>query len=166
MKRLILLICALAMLLALTGVASASPEEEESGTFTITGYTCYAGCYRIVKIRPDMHVEFYLTAVGEVSGYLAGAFTFQEWGEVDLNPTGKDYGKGKNHGIMTITNDQGRAVIEFHGKAESGTVSGDFEVVHDDCTGDYASLDGHGQYTGNAGFNFTVIFTGEFHPGD
>ncbi|MBM3134477.1 MAG: hypothetical protein FJZ89_04145 [Chloroflexi bacterium] len=166
MKRLILLICVLAMLLPLTGITSASPEEDEPGTFTITGYTCYAGCYRIVKIRPGMQVEFYLTAVGTVSGHLAGAFTFEEWGEIDLNPTGKDYGKGKNHGIMTITNNQGQVVIAFHGKAESGTVSGDFEVVPEECSGDYARLAGRGQYTGNAGFNFTVTFTGELHHGD
>lgn len=152
------------MLPSLTDVASAPLEEV--GIFRMTGYTCYAGCFRIVKIRPDMHVECYLTAAGEVSGEIAGVFTFQEWLAIDLNPIRKGFGKCKNYGIITITNDQGQAVIEFQGKAESGIVIGDFKVVPDDCTGAYAGLRGSGQYTGNAGLAFTLIFTGELHLDD
>lgn len=192
MKKLTILVCVLAMLLALTGVARAS--KPEAATFSITGYTTFYEW----KTLPNGRTEFHLTAQGGgegpeddalcmawygypcqtlclallgqpcgAAGYFAGTFTFEEWGEVDLDPsTGEGSGKGKNHGIMTITTAEGEAVIRFNGKTDSETVWGEFQVLHREGTGAYQDLHGKGKYTGNAGLVFTVDFTGRFdtHP--
>ncbi|MGA9350118.1 MAG: hypothetical protein WBW48_15130 [Anaerolineae bacterium] len=158
MKKLTILVCVLAMLLALTGVASAS--KPEPATFSITGYTTFYEW----ETLPNGRTKFHLTALGAVSGYFTGTFTFEEWGEVDLDPsTGEGSGKGKNHGIMTITTAEGEAIIRFNGKADSETVWGEFKVLHKEGTGAYQDLQGKGKYTGNAGLVFTVDFTGQFH---
>jgi hypothetical protein len=156
MKRLLILVCILALLLSLPGgTAVAKPEE---GTFTIiggaTGYTA--------ETRPNGHVKFYMTAAGSVTGYFEGTFTFDEEGEVELLAPGVP-GKGKSEGIMTITTDRGQVVIKFHGKSEYLTTWGKFDVKHKEGTDDYEKLHGNGDYIGDAGGAFTVVFTGKFH---
>jgi len=133
MKRLLILVCILALLLSLPGgTAVAKPEE---AAFTITGYTTDYD----YDIRPNGRIKFYLKAEGApgqacayffgdptacgVTGYFNGTFTFEEWGEYD--PAS---GKGKNDGIMTVTTTEGQVVMKFHGKAEAQTVSGKFDV--------------------------------------
>ena len=159
MKRLLILVCILALLLSLPGgTAVAKPEE---ATFTITGYaTSYT-----YEIRPNGHVKFYMTAAGYVTGYFEGTFTFDEEGEVEVLPPFPPGipGKGKSEGIMTITTDRGQVVIKFHGKSEYVTTWGKFDVKHKEGTGDYQGLHGNGDYTGDAGFFFTVVFDGKFH---
>lgn len=133
MKKAILSILVLTMLLALTGITSASQPEEK--TFTVTGYTTW---YKPEPL-PSGHTRFYLTAQGgdetpeddkfcadfyefyeveqcqdlclELFGKpcgvgrdFPGTFTFDEWGIVDLDLTTLEgSGWGTNHGIMTIT---------------------------------------------------------------
>jgi hypothetical protein len=159
MKRLLILVCVLALLLSLPGAASAAKPEE--GTFTIAG----AATSYTYEIRPNGHVKFYMTAAGSVTGYFAGTFTFEEEGEVELLPPFPPGipGKGKSKGIMTITTDLGQVVIKFHGKSEYLTTWGKFEVRHKECTGEYEGLHGDGDYIGDAGVMFTVVFTGKFH---
>ena len=156
MKRLFILLCVLALLLSLPGgTAAAKPEE---GTFTIAGYaTDYT-----YETRPNGNVKFHMTAVGSVTGYFEGSFTFEEEGEVEMLPPGIP-GKGKSQGIMTITTGSGQVVIKFHGKSEYLTTWGKFEVRHKDCTGEYEGLHGNGDYIGDANVVFTVVFDGKFH---
>jgi len=187
MKRLLILLCVLAMLLSLPGVASATPPQP--GTFTITGYTTSYDW----ETLPSGLTKFHLTAQGGgegpvddalctawygvpcqtlclamfgrpcgVAGYLEGAFTFEEWGIVDLDPTtGEGSGRGTNHGLMTVTTDAGEAFVRFGGQTDSQTVWGNFTVLRG--TGDHKGLHGQGTYTGNAGLVFLVVFTGRFH---
>jgi len=156
MKKLLILLCVLAMLLSLPGVASASPPEP--GQFTITGYTTSYDWEPL----PSGLTKFHLTAAGLVTGYFAGTFTFEEWGIVDLNPiTGEGSGRGTNHGLMTVTTDAGEVFTRFGGQTDSQTVWGNFTVLHG--TGDHKDLHGQGTYTGNAGLVFLVVFTGRFH---
>lgn len=189
MKKLTILVCVLAMLLALTGVASAS--KPEPATFSITGYTTFYEYETLPNGRTKFHLmaqeggevpeddalcqRWYgvpcqtlcLALLGRpcgVTGYFTGTFTFEEWGTVDLDPiTGEGSGKGKNHGIMTVTTAEGEAIIRFNGKTDSKTVWGEFKVLHKEGTGAYQNLQGKGKYTGNAGLVFTVDFTGQFH---
>jgi len=156
MKKLTILICVLAMLLALAGLASASKPEE--GTFSITGDTTFYEYETLSSGR----TKFHLAAAGGVTGYFSGTFTFEEWGIVDLDPeTGEGSGRGTNHGLMTITTDDGETVVRFGGRAHFQNVWGNFTVVRG--TGVYEDLHGQGEYFGDAGFVFTVEFTGRFH---
>lgn len=168
MKKLTIVICVLATVLALTGVASAS--RPEPATFTITGYTPY---WEFGPL-PSGRIRLHLTAEGApgavckeyfgkkklcgISGYFEGTFTFDE--RVTFDP---DSGLGKNHGIMTITTAEGDVAIRFKGKTDSETVWGKFKVLHKEGTGVYQDLHGKAKYTGNAGLVFTVDFTGRFH---
>jgi hypothetical protein len=97
-----------------------------------------------------------------VSGYFDGTFTFVEWGNVDLDPvTMEGSGWGTNHGILTITSDNGEVIIRFDGRTDSQSVWGNYRVLRG--TGDYANLHGQGTYHGNAGLAFTVTYEGRFH---
>jgi hypothetical protein len=159
MKRLLPLFCILVILFASAGVASANSSQPDQ--FTITGYTTNYD-YRILS--NGRTTTFNLTAVGESTGYLKGPFTFKEWGTVDFNPeTGQGTGKGVNTGLLTITkkNDpNSEVVIWFGGKSTSTTVSGAWKVLNG--KGAWRNLEGKGTYTGDAGFVFTVVFTGDF----
>lgn len=150
MKKLTILVCVLAMLLAFTGVASAS--EPEPGTFTIIGYTT---SYEYDTL-PSGLTKFHLKAMGDVTGDFEGTFTFNEWGIID--PAS---GRGINFGIMTITTNKGNMVITFGGQTDSLTVWGRFRVLYG--TGDYRGLRGWGTYTGEAALVFTVEFTSRFY---
>ena len=176
MKKLTILICVLAILLALTGVASASKPEE--GTFWITGYTD-PNSYEYQTL-PSGRTKFSLTAFGTVSGYCfdEAGFTYDERGMVYLDlATGT--GSGNNRGTMTIITNNGNVIIRFGGKSTItdiipipvppyavpvGFVEGTFTVL--DGTGDYAGLHGQGTYTGSMPppwEPFIVEFTGRFH---
>jgi hypothetical protein len=193
MKKLTILVCVLTMLLALTGVASASKPKE--GTFSIAGYTTFYEW----ETLPNGRTKFHLTAQGGgegpeddalcmawygypcqtlclallgqpcgVAGYFEGAFTFEEWGIVDLDPeTGEGSGQGTNHGIMTITTLDGdgevagEVLIRFGGRADLQNVWGNFTALRG--TDAYEDLHGQGKYFGNAGLVFTVKFDGRFH---
>jgi len=168
MKKLLILLCVLALLLSLPGVASASKPVQ--GTFTISGYTDpYSVSFEQL---PSGLFKFELSAVGAVAGdYFDGAgFTFDESGIVKIGPTGT--GSGNNKGTMTIiASDGSQAVIHFGGRSEitgyddygfpEGSVEGSFTVLHG--TGQYANLHGQGKYSGGLGLVFTVTFTGKFH---
>ncbi len=167
MKKLTILICVLALLLALAGLAWASPPNP--GEFTITGLTTSIEPFPPEPLRSGL-IKFSLTAVGNVSGdYFDGAvFTYDEWGIVrpDLS--------GNNRGLMTVisstTTITSSAVVAFRGRSQitdpsppnpEGWVEGTFTVL--DGTGNYARLHGQGTYTGTMASPFTVTFTGQFH---
>lgn len=156
MKRFLLTLGVILLLLIPVGAASADKPAPEA--FTISGYTTGYD----YQTRPNGRTSFHLTAQGDVTGYFTGTFTFEEWGEVDLDPvTGAGSGRGKNHGIVTITTPDGTAVVRFNGKTDSQSVWGNFKVEKKEGTGAYDDLKGQGDYTGNAGFLFSVTFTGK-----
>jgi hypothetical protein len=159
MKKLILLLCVFALLIAATGAVSAHNSQPDQ--FSITGYTTQYD-YRI--LANGRTTVFNLTAVGNSTGYLEGPFTFKEVGTVDFNPeTGQGSGKGVNSGLLTITkaNDPNSEVaIWFGGHSTLTTVSGTWKVLRG--KGAWRNLEGQGEYTGDAGYTFTVTFTGHF----
>lgn len=156
MRKLALLLCIVIMLVATT--ASASACDPKPGTFTITGYTTGYD----YRTGPNGRTWFHLTAAGESTGYFTGPFTFEEWGVVDFDPeTGQGSGRGTNTGVVTISTDDGQEVVRFAGVTDSVSVWGKFTVDGNGscgCTGPQ----GWGSYTGNAGFVFSVTFTGKF----
>jgi hypothetical protein len=159
MKKLVLLACVFVLLIATAGAASA--HNPEPGQFTITGYTTDYG----FQTGPNGRTWFHLTAEGTAEGYFNGPFTFEEWGVVDLDltkvpPTGS--GKGTNTGVVTITTADGQERVRFAGVTDSINVSGKFTVAQEDGSRGFAGLQGYGSYRGNAGFAFTVTFTGKF----
>lgn len=190
MKRLMLRICVLAVVLALTGVVSASPPEEK--TFWLTGYTTDYD----YETLPSGHTLFHLTAQGGgesaedetlcqaygmpschalclltgrpcgVDGDFTGTFTFDEWG------ISRTDGSGNNRKLITIASGDDDMVIEAGGRNQItgydpnglpvGIVEGTFTVV--DAYGDtYAGLHGRGTYSGPLGVVFSVEYTGRFH---
>jgi len=123
------------------------------GPFTTTGYNTILP--HDWELLPSGRAKFHLTAQGGVTEYFEGTFTFEEWGIVDLG------GRGTNHGIMTITTDDGEAVIRFGGQANLATdpssVGGSFTVL--DGNGAYKGLKGQGMFDGDAELTFTVDYT-------
>jgi len=123
------------------------------GPFTTTGYNTILP--HDWELLPSGRAKFHLTAQGGVTEYFEGTFTFEEWGIVDLG------GRGTNHGIMTITTDDGEAVIRFGGQASLATdpsrVGGSFTVL--DGNGVYKGLKGQGTFDGDAELTFTVDYT-------
>ena len=174
MKKAAIPLSLLALVLVMTGVASASPPEP--GSFSTTGYTDLT-TYEFDTL-PSGLTKFYLEAEGKpgpmcefwfhdpnlcgVSGYLNGTFTFVEWGIVDLDPmTMEGSGRGTNHGILTITSNDSQLTIRFDGRTDSQNVWGNYRILRG--TGEYANFHGQGKYHGNAGLAFTVIYEGRFH---
>ena len=153
MKKLTLLISVLIILLALTGLASASSIPEPIN-FSIQGNTIALGELE----QEGCKVEFKdLTAGGSVSGGLIGSFTYTEEGKADFCLS-----HGTNEGFMTVVTDDGTLVIEFKGETDLREVLGEWELKSG--TGDYARLEGDGTYSGDALlFEFTVAFTGQFY---
>ena len=187
MKKLVLLVCVFVLLIAATGAASAKKPAPDQ--FTITGYTTFydygtlpngrtwfhllaksrgatpadeAFCSYLYQLPCQETCQALLGKPCGVTGDFTGQFTFEEWGEVDLNPvTGEGSGRGKNNGFVTITTPDGSAVVRFNGKTDSQNVWGKFKVEKKEGTGAYANLKGQGDYTGNAGWVFSVTFTGK-----
>ena len=163
MKKLTLLISVLIILLALTGLASASSIPEPIN-FSIQGNTTDLGELE----QEGCKVEFKnLIAEGSVSGDLIGSFTYIEEGKAYICPT---YPYGTNEGFMTIETDSGLLVIEFKGETgpseveDEWVVLGEWELKSASATGDYERLEGDGTYSGDARlFGFTVAFTGQFY---
>jgi hypothetical protein len=187
MKKLVLLLSVIALLIIATGAVSAAKPAPD--TFTITGYTTSyeygtlpngrtwfhvlaqssgatleddAFCTALLGIPCQATCQTFLAKDCGVTGYFTGQFTFEEWGEVDLNPvTGAGSGKGKNNGVVTITAPDGTSVVRFNGKTDSQSVWGNFKIEKKEGTGAYADLKGNGDYTGNAGLVFSVTFNGK-----
>ena len=187
MKKLVLLLSVIVLLIIATGAVSAAKPAPD--TFTITGYTTSYEYGTLPNGRTWFHVlaqssgatsaddtfcmalfgmpcqatcQAFLTKDCGVTGYFTGQFTFEEWGEVDLNPvTGEGSGKGKNNGVVTITTPDGTSVVRFNGKTDSQSVWGNFKIEKKEGTGAYADLKGNGDYTGNAGLVFSVTFAGK-----
>jgi len=123
------------------------------GTPGSTATTCHELCVGVTG-----------QACGVAGEIFSGEFTFEEWGEVDLNPlTGEGSGKGKNDGIVTLIMPSGQAQVDFKGKTDSVNVWGNWQLQKKDGTGSYTDLKGQGDYTGNAGLVFTVKFEGKVH---
>jgi hypothetical protein len=163
MKKLVLLVCIFALLIAATGAVSADKPAQE---FTITGYTT---SYDFKILSESGPTVFNTTAAGESNGYLKGPFTYKEWGSVDLvldpNSPYVGTGKGVNTGLITITNKNdpdSQAIIWYGGQldAYAAKVWGTWHVVTG--KGKWDDLSGHGNYTGTGGETFTVVFTGDF----
>jgi hypothetical protein len=198
MKKLVLLLSVIALLIIATGAVSAGKPEPEQ--FTITGYTTFyetrplpngrtwfhllakssdateldeAFCSLAYQMPCQATCQAYLGKPCGVTGALEGQFTFEEWGEGNLDPvTGMGSGIGKNNGIVMITTTakphgkpdrrpNGRVVVQFNGKTDWTRVWGDFKVEKKDGMGACANLKGQGNYTGSAGLVFAVTFTGK-----
>ncbi len=146
MKKLVLFACIFVLLIGATGAVSADKPVEDS--FTIHGVT---DPYSISSgTLPNGRTWFHLMSEGNVEGYFAGTFTFEEWGEVDMNT-----GMGKNNGIITIFTDGNDPVrVQFEGKTDSVNVWGKWKTKDSD-------VKAHGDYTGDAGFVFSVTFDGK-----
>jgi hypothetical protein len=163
-KKLTILVSAIAILLAVTGVAEASaPVEKE---FTIVGKTTTFQPWPPKPLGKGP-LSGLTTAEGDV--YVGeedvGDFSFEE--TVIFNPIS---GRGANRGTMTITTNRGDVVIRFGGQTNGLLVQGHFAVVRG--TGQYARLHGRGIYEGIADTchplppvcdGFYVDFTGRFH---
>lgn len=136
MKKLFILICVLAMLLTLTGVASASPPKPL--TFRIDGHTTAIQPFP----PPPPPGTYHLTSEGGVSGDITGTFVMDECLLV--------YQEVKNVGYIAITtNESGKVFILFVGGLDPGglTISGHFWVTRG--TGAYRGLEGRqGGYHG------------------
>jgi hypothetical protein len=132
MKKLTILICVLAILLASTGVASASPAQPKK--FRIKGHTT------IIDLT-----TFSITSEGKVIQHIQGTFSMQE----TVIPLNQDLTEFLNFGILTITTKKGDAVvIDFSGSSDNETVQGTFEVTGG--TGAYQGFTGGGAYEGIA----------------
>jgi hypothetical protein len=132
MKRLTILVCILTMLLALAGVASASPAQPQK--FRIKGYTTsvdLSGYPSLVGLKAE----------GKVIQHIQGTFTMDE--DIVFGLTSIT-----NTGVLTITTKKGDEVfIQFAGDTDGTTfVRGDFSVVRG--TGAYVGLTGGGTYEG------------------
>lgn len=153
MKKFAILICAVALLLAFTGIAWGSAIREPI-EFSIYGYTTGIGEQEVEGCKFEFKD---LTAMGIVYGDLNGSFAYVEEGKGDLC----DH-YGTNEGLMTVVTDDGTVVIEFKGDTDLVRVWGQWEL--ESGTGDYKGLEGDGTYFGDAGLGpFTVTFTGFFY---
>jgi hypothetical protein len=132
MKKLTILICILTMLLALTGVASASPAQPKK--FRIKGYTT------IIDLTT---FPFSITSEGKVIQHIQGTFTMNEL----LIPDFEHPTLFWNSGTLTITTKKGDEVsIDFAGYSTGETVQGNFWVTGGD--GANEDLTGGGTYAG------------------
>ena len=150
MKKHVLLLSVMALLIIATGAAFAAKPAPD--TFTITGYTTSyeygmlpngrtwfhvlaqssgatleddAFCTALLGMPCQATCQTFLAKDCGVTGYFTGQFTFEEWGEVDLNPvTGEGSGKGKNNGVVTIIAPDGTSVVQSNGKTDSQSVWG------------------------------------------
>lgn len=86
------------------------------------------------------------------SGALSGAFSFDEWGVIDLAT-----GEGRNHGRMTVQTKQGTVVVNFGGQMEGPGVRGRFVVVGGTQKYKKAVV---GEYAGDSLYVFSVDYRG------
>jgi hypothetical protein len=108
-----------------------------------------------------------------VSGYFEGKFAFEEW--VDFDPLS---GTATNHGVVTITpakphgkpdgRTDDRVVVQFNGTADSQRVLGKFKIEKANGKPEQkvekrpdTRFSGQGDYEGDAGLVFSVMFTGK-----
>ncbi|MBM3134741.1 MAG: hypothetical protein FJZ89_05520 [Chloroflexi bacterium] len=133
MKRLLILVCVLALLLSLAGVASASPEPPKK--FRIKGDTT------LIDFQGFPFV--FLRSEGKAIQNIKGTFNMDE----TLIPLGPPF---TNSGTLTITTKKdGMVSIFFMGSSNYETVWGTFQVTGG--TGYYATLVGAaGDYEGIA----------------
>lgn len=132
MKKLTLLLCILAMLLALTGIAAASPEPPKK--FRIKGDTT------LIDFQGFPFVV--LKSEGKAIQHIKGTFTMDEI----VIPFGPPFA---NSGTLTITTKKdGTVSIWFVGASDGATVQGTFGVKSG--TGVYKNLTGGGTYEGIA----------------
>jgi hypothetical protein len=166
MKKLILLVCLLALLLSLPGVAAATPPVDKR--FFLKGDTI--GGSDPVYL-PSGQMKYYLIAAGEVTGDFTGKFEFEEWGISHPD------GSGNNRKLVTITSGDSSMIIRTQGQSQItgyeyvdglgwlpvGWVKGTFTVLRAD--GDWAGYHhGQGTYSGDLRvFGFTVQYDGQFH---
>ena len=135
MKKLTILICVLAILLASTGIASASPEQPRK--FRIKGYTTIIDLTGVPWYPPS------ITSEGKVIRHIQGTFSMNEM----VIPDFEDPTLFWNSGTLTITTKKDDEVsISFAGYSKGETVQGDFWVI--DGTGFYEGLEGGGTYEG------------------
>jgi hypothetical protein len=147
--------------------SNATPEDNAFCT-AVLGMPCQATCQAL------------LAQPCGVTGAIEGQFTFEEWGEGILDPvTGVGSGIGKNNGVVMITPTEkphrkpdgrpdGRVVVQFNGKTDWTSVWGKFKIEKaddkpkkEDEKRPDAQFNGQGDYEGNAGFVFSVTFTGK-----
>jgi hypothetical protein len=205
MKKFVLLLVVLIMLIIATGAVSAGKPEPEQ--FTITGYTTFYDCGTLPNGRTWFHIraqssgateadnafctalmgmpcqatcEVYLGKPCGVTGALEGQFTFEEWGEGDLDcTTAVGSGIGKNNGVVKITptakphgkpdgRPDGTVVVQFNGKTDWTSVWGKFKIEKangkpekQDGKHPEPQFKGQGDYKGGAGLVFSVTFTGK-----
>jgi hypothetical protein len=166
MRKLAIFICAVALLLVSTNIATATKPTEES--FTIDNISL-SGPLELV-FKGKCLAKFSMAAEGDFnpdpeSLYFDGngTFSYNEKGVVNWCT-----GHGTNQAVMTVSdNNSGDTVtIRWQGQITNftldpytnGDVSGNFVVLSG--TGDYEHLHGQGTYIGDFS---TVTFTGRFH---
>ncbi len=148
-KHALLIIVVIAVLLALTGAVSGA--RPQIGPFTTEGDTTVLQFEPLTDSLFPSQFKFHLMAQGGADGFFDGAFTFEEWGIVDFGS-----GYGANHGLMTITTDDGEADFRFDGQTNSVDVWGTFAVL--DGSSGFKGLRGEGWFRGNADYVFTVYY--------
>jgi len=154
MKKLTILICVLAMLLALTGVASASPDEPRK--FRTEGYTTSFDLMPTGKKKCTV----LLLSQGKVTRHIQGTFTMSEllhfhescgyliWQFMETGQMPIPY-SNKGSTLTILPKQGGEVQIGFEGDTEGETVWGDFRVTDVDETDFYKDLIGHtGAYEG------------------
>ena len=133
MRKRTMLMCALIMLLLLTGVASASPEQPKD--FRIKGTTT------LIDFK-GLPLSVFLKSEGRVIQDIQGTFTMNEW---------VLFGPFSNIGTLTITTKKGdRLSIAFEGFVDMvmENVWGTFGVTSG--TGVYEGFTGSGSFDGTA----------------
>lgn len=161
-KKLTILLCVLAMLLAFTGVASADCLIQD--TIEVSGYLTNPGT--VIPIGPNRILIKGMQASGTVisSDLFEGADFSIDDEDAIINLSTLE---GVNWGRITIATDEGEVCIRFYGRTFDldpetmfGSVAGQFRVVG--ATGEFAGLRGWGRYSGDAAPVFTLTFTGWF----
>jgi hypothetical protein len=168
MRKLAIFICAVALLLVSTNIATAT-KPTLAETFVMTVYPWTIDMDEPIPLRSGL-AKFTMTAGGGVTGSFAwesftGTFVYDEKGIINLWT-----GHGTNQAVMTIYIAEypmeGTVTIRWQGQITNftldpytnGDVSGNFVVLSG--TGDYEHLHGQGTYIGDFS---TVTFTGRFH---
>ncbi len=161
MKRLITLLSVLIVLLATAGVVAADPAP--LGDFSISGVPTnmvsedfpFLGPEDFIFLGGGGYAKFHVTNAGQATGSLAGPFTMEEWGVVDLGTF-----TGANVGEVDIVNANpvGDAHVRFSGPFDAFGVSGAFSFAGG--TGAFSDLKMQGYYRGDAALGpFTVDFS-------
>lgn len=160
MKKLALLLCLLILLLTSVGAVSAGKPQPEY--ITINGYITGGD----LRPLPNGRMWFSAKAQGDVVGFvngssLTGTFTFDEEGQGDID-FASFTGSGKNHGVVTIFDADNKLFLEFEFNGKFDSDRPETESVWGTWKSKGRDLKGHGKYTGNVGWVFSVRFTGKF----